>query len=67
VAEKSSLKKSKWIKDLHLKNRDTEINKGESGEKTQRYGHRGKIPKQSSNGLCCKIKNWDLIKIAKLL
>jgi hypothetical protein len=30
------------------KTRDTEINRGESGEKPQRYGHRGKIPKQKS-------------------
>ena len=28
-----------------------------SGEKPQRYGHRGKIAKQNSNGLCCKIEN----------
>ena len=39
------------------KTRDTETYKGESGEKPQRYGHRGKIPKQNSNDLCCKIKN----------
>jgi hypothetical protein len=33
--------------------------------KASRYGHRGKIPKQNSNGLCCKIKNrqMDLIKL----
>jgi hypothetical protein len=36
--------------------RDTEINRGESGEKPLIYGQRGKIPKQKSNGLCCKIK-----------
>jgi hypothetical protein len=39
------------------KTRDTEIYRGESGEKPQRYGHRGKIPKKNSNGLSCKIKN----------
>ena len=43
----------------------TEIYREESGENPQRYGHRGKIPKQNSNGLCYKIKNghWDLIKL----
>jgi hypothetical protein len=30
---------------------------GESGGNSQRYGHRGKIPEQKNNGLCCKIKN----------
>ena len=32
-------------------------------------GHRGKIPEQNSNGLCCKIKNQQMgpHKIAKLL
>jgi hypothetical protein len=35
--------KSKWIKKLHIKP-DTETYRGESGEKPQRYGHRGKIP-----------------------
>jgi hypothetical protein len=49
------------------KTRDTETYRGESGEKLRRYRHRGKIPKQNSNGLCCKIKNQkkklDLIKL----
>ena len=60
--------KSKWIKELHIK-QDSETYRGESGEKPQRYGHRGKIPEQKSNGLCCKIKNqqMELHKIAKLL
>jgi hypothetical protein len=44
---------SKWIKE-YIKP-DTEIYRGESGENPQRYGHRGKIPKQNSNGQCCKI------------
>ena len=39
------------------KTRDTETYRGESGEKPGRYGHRGKIPKQNSNGLGYKIKN----------
>jgi hypothetical protein len=32
------------LKELHIKNRDTETYRGERGEKPQRYGHRGKIP-----------------------
>ena len=49
------------------KHRDTETHRGESGGKPQRYGHRGKIPKQNSNGLCCKIKDQQMVphKIAK--
>jgi hypothetical protein len=50
------------------KTRDTETYRGESGEEPQRYGHRGKIPEQNNNGLCCKIKNRQMgpHKIAKL-
>ena len=47
------------------KTRDTEINRGETGEKPQRYGHRGKNSKQNSNCLCAvrsRIDKWDLIK-----
>jgi hypothetical protein len=36
---------------------DTEIIEEKVGGKLQRYGHRGKIPEQNSNGLCCKIEN----------
>ena len=48
---------------------ETQIYRGVSGEKPQRYGHRGKIPEQNSNGLGCKIKNRQMgpHKIAKLL
>jgi hypothetical protein len=42
------------------KTRDTETYRGESGEKPQRYGHRGIIAEQNSNGLCCKIKNGKM-------
>jgi hypothetical protein len=35
--------KSKWIKELHIKP-ETVKRLRESGEKHQRYGHRGKIP-----------------------
>jgi hypothetical protein len=51
------------------KTRHTETYRGESGEELQRYGHRGKIPEQNTNGFCCKIKNRQMgpHKIAKLL
>ena len=51
------------------KTRDTEIYRGEIGEKPQRYGHTGKIPKQNSNALCYKIMNRQMgtHKITKLL
>ena len=45
------------------KTRDTETYREESGKKSRRYGHRGKIPEQNSNGLCCKINKLDLIKL----
>ena len=50
------------------KTRDTETYREESGLKPLRYGHRGKILEQKSNGLCCKIKNPQNgpQKIAKL-
>jgi hypothetical protein len=32
------------------KTRDTKSYRGESGEKPQRYEHRGKIPEQNNNG-----------------
>jgi hypothetical protein len=50
------------------KTRNTEAYRGESGEKPQRIRHRGKIPEQKTNGLCCKIKNQQMgpHKIAKL-
>ena len=38
------------------KTRDTETYRGESWEKPQRYGQRGKIPEQNFNGLFCKIE-----------
>jgi hypothetical protein len=42
------------------KTRNTETYRGESGEKPRRYGHRGKIPEQNSNGLCCRIENQQI-------
>jgi hypothetical protein len=51
------------------KTRDTEDYRGEGGENPRIYGHMGKFPKQNSNGLCYKIKNWQMgpHKIPKLL
>ena len=51
------------------KTRDTETYREESGEEPRTYGHRGKIPEQNTNGLCCKVKTWQMgpLKIAKLL
>jgi hypothetical protein len=51
------------------KTRDSETYRGESRKKLRRYGQRGKIPEQNSNGLCSKIKNRQMgpHKIAKLL
>jgi hypothetical protein len=40
---------------------DNKTYRVESGEKPQRYGHRGKIPEQNSNG-CSRINKWYLIK-----
>jgi hypothetical protein len=37
--------------------RDTVTYRGESREEPRIYGHKGKIPEQNTNGLCCKIKN----------
>jgi hypothetical protein len=61
--------KSKWIKDLHIKPGTWKLIEEKSGEEPQTYGHRGKIPEQNTNVLCCKIKNQQMgpHKIAKLL
>ena len=52
-----------------LKTRYTETYREDSGVMSQRYGHRGKIPEQNTNGLCYKIKNRQMVphKIVKLL
>ena len=51
------------------KTRYTETNKKESGEEPQADRHRGNFPKQNTNSLCSKIKNWQMgaHKITKLL
>jgi hypothetical protein len=45
------------------KTRDTEINRGESREKSQRYGHRGKFLRGTA--MACAVRSridkWDLI------
>jgi hypothetical protein len=47
------------------KTRDTEIYRGESGEKPRRYGHRGKSPNRIA--MTCAVRSridkWDLIKL----
>jgi hypothetical protein len=60
--------KSKWIKELHIKP-ETLKHTGEGGEEPQRYVHRGNIPEQNTNDLCCKIKNQQIgpHKVAKFL
>jgi hypothetical protein len=48
------------------KTRDTEIYRGESGEKPLRYGHRGTIPEQRTPTACAvrsRIEKWDIIKL----
>jgi hypothetical protein len=50
------------------KARDTEIYRGENGEKPQRYGHRGKFPEQNNKTYCSvrlRINKWDLIKFSQ--
>jgi hypothetical protein len=50
--------KSKWIKELHIKPETLKLIK----EKMRKIhkDHRGKIPEQNSNCLCCKIKNRQI-------
>ena len=42
------------------KTRDTESYRRESVEDPQIYRHRGKIPEQNDNGLCCKNKSQQV-------
>jgi hypothetical protein len=49
--------KSKWIKDLHIKSETLKLTEEKVGKSLEDMGTGGKIPKQKSNGLCCKIKN----------
>jgi hypothetical protein len=61
--------RSKLIKDLYINPETLKLIEKKVGEKPGRYRHRGKISKQNSNELCCKIKNRQMgpHKIAKLL
>ena len=61
--------KSKWIKNLHIKPDTLNLIEEKVGKSLEDMGTREKIPKQNSNGLCCKIKNQQMgpHKIAKLL
>ena len=46
------------------KTKDTETYRGESGKEPRKYGHRGKIPEQNTNGLNSRrIDKWDLRKL----
>jgi hypothetical protein len=51
------------------KTRDTESNRGESGEEPWTCWHRGNFHEQNTNGSCSKINNWQMgpHKIEKLL
>jgi hypothetical protein len=42
------------------KTRDTETYREEIWKNPQRYGHRGKILEENSNGLCCNIENLQM-------
>jgi hypothetical protein len=50
---------------LLCKTRDTETNRRESGEKPQRYGHRGKFLNTTPVAYTSKsrIDRWDFIKL----
>ena len=47
------------------KTRDSETYRGESGEKSQRYGHRGKFLSRTAmaRAVRSRIYKWDLIKL----
>jgi hypothetical protein len=49
--------KSKWIKDLPIRPESLKLTEKEVGKSPEDRGTGGKIPKQNSNGLCCKIDN----------
>jgi hypothetical protein len=57
-----------WIKDLHIKPETLKFIKAKVG-KSLKHMDTGKYPEENTNGLCCKIRNWQVgpHKIAKLL
>jgi hypothetical protein len=61
--------KSKWIKELYIKPETLKFIEEKVGNSLEDMGTGEKIPKQDSNGLCCKSKNGQMgpHKIAKLL
>ena len=61
--------KSKWIKELQIKPETLKFIEEKVGITLEDMGTGEKIPKQNSNGVCCKIKNRQMgpHKIAKLL
>jgi hypothetical protein len=56
------------IKELHIKSETLKLIEEKLGESLEDMGTGEKVPKQNSNGLCCKIKNkqMDLIKLPVL-
>jgi hypothetical protein len=46
--------KSKWI---HIKSVTLKLIEEKVVEEPQRCGHRGEIPEQNANDMCCRIKN----------
>jgi hypothetical protein len=49
--------KSKWIKELHIKPETLKLIEEKVPRRTSKIWHRGKIPEQNNNVLCCKNKN----------
>jgi hypothetical protein len=52
--------KSKWIKELHIKSETLKFIEEKVGKRLEDMGTGKKIPKQNSNGLCCKTKNQQM-------
>jgi hypothetical protein len=60
--------KSKWIKDLHIKQDTLKLIEKESRKEPRTHGHRKNFPEQNTNGLCSVMKNRQMgpHKITKL-
>ena len=52
--------KSKWIKGLHIRPETLKLIEEKVGKSLKDTGTGKKIPKQNSNGLCCKTKNQQM-------
>jgi hypothetical protein len=61
--------KSKWIKDLHIKQETLKLIEEKVGKNLEDMGTGGKFLNRTANALCCKIKNGQMgpHKITKLL